>query len=101
MTDTGPPATMSDPLAIICGGGTLPFAVADAARRQGRRVVLVGLRGSADPQAIDQNVLWTRIQLVQSLVHRPPRCLADVDSVDHLYFDDGDRVTDLRMRSKN
>ncbi len=52
MTDTGPPATMSDPLAIICGGGTLPFAVADAARRQGRRVVLVGLRGSADPQAI-------------------------------------------------
>lgn len=41
-----------DPLAIICGGGSLPFAVAEAARRQGRRVVLIGLRGSADPHSI-------------------------------------------------
>jgi len=40
------------PLAIICGGGSLPFAVADAARRQGRPVVLFPLRGSADPQRV-------------------------------------------------
>jgi UDP-2,3-diacylglucosamine hydrolase len=37
------------PLAIICGAGSLPFAVADAGRRQGRDVVLFALRGWADP----------------------------------------------------
>ena len=36
------------PLAIICGGGSLPFAVADSALRQGRKVVLFPLRQSAD-----------------------------------------------------
>lgn len=40
------------PLAIICGGGSLPFAVADAARRRGRNVVLFALRGWADPDRI-------------------------------------------------
>ncbi len=39
-------------LAIICGGGTLPFALADAAIRRGRRVVLFALRGWADPQRV-------------------------------------------------
>jgi DUF1009 family protein len=37
------------PLAIVCGAGSLPFAVAEAARRQGRGVVLFALRGWADP----------------------------------------------------
>ncbi len=40
------------PLAIICGGGTLPFAVADAVMKHGRRVVLFALRGIADPARI-------------------------------------------------
>jgi DUF1009 family protein len=35
-------------LAIICGGGSLPYAVAQAAVEQGRRVVLIALRGVAD-----------------------------------------------------
>ena len=39
-------------LAIICGGGSLPFALADAALRRGRRVVLFALRGWADPQRV-------------------------------------------------
>ena len=39
-------------LAIICGGGSLPFALADAAKRRGRRVVLFALRGWADPQRV-------------------------------------------------
>ena len=38
------------PLAVVCGGGSLPIEVARAAQRQGRRVVLLALRGSADPQ---------------------------------------------------
>jgi len=39
-------------LAIICGAGSLPFALADAAVRQGRRVVLFALRGWADPTKV-------------------------------------------------
>src|SRR5258708_34848936 len=39
-------------LAIICGGGSLPFALADAAIRRGRRVVLFALREWADPQRV-------------------------------------------------
>ncbi|HET7849950.1 MAG TPA: UDP-2,3-diacylglucosamine diphosphatase LpxI [Pseudolabrys sp.] len=38
----------NSPLAIICGGGNLPFSVADAVIRRGRRVVLFGIRGVAD-----------------------------------------------------
>ena len=40
------------PLAIVCGGGSLPFAVADAARRRGRDVIMFALRGWADPERI-------------------------------------------------
>ena len=40
------------PLAIICGGGSLPFAVADAAVLAGRRVLLFPLRGSAEEQRV-------------------------------------------------
>lgn len=36
------------PLAIICGGGSFPLAVAEAARRGGRSVHLFALRGLAD-----------------------------------------------------
>jgi len=37
------------PLALICGGGSLPLTVAEAATAQGRQVVLFLLRGIADP----------------------------------------------------
>ena len=47
---SGPPD--QGPLAIICGGGTLPFAVADAVQARGRDVVLFALRGWADPQRV-------------------------------------------------
>jgi DUF1009 family protein len=39
-------------LAIVCGGGSLPFALADAAKQRGRRVVLFALRGWADPKRV-------------------------------------------------
>jgi UDP-2,3-diacylglucosamine hydrolase len=47
---SGPPD--QGPLAIICGAGTLPFAVADAVRGRGRDVVLFALRGWADPERV-------------------------------------------------
>jgi DUF1009 family protein len=40
------------PLALICGGGSLPFAVADAVAGRGRGVVLFGIQGWADPDRI-------------------------------------------------
>jgi DUF1009 family protein len=46
------PGAVGGPLAIICGGGSFPLAVADAATRNGRRVVLFPLKGWADPAAI-------------------------------------------------
>jgi UDP-2,3-diacylglucosamine hydrolase len=52
MTAPAPAAADEGPLAIICGGGALPFAVADAVMRRGRRVVLYPVRGWVDPQAV-------------------------------------------------
>jgi DUF1009 family protein len=45
-------ATDEGPLGIICGGGTIPPAVAQAVIRRGRRVVLFPLRGIVDPDAV-------------------------------------------------
>jgi DUF1009 family protein len=47
-------ATTADarPLAIICGGGSLPFAVADAVMARGRQVVLFAIEGWADSRRI-------------------------------------------------
>jgi len=42
----------NSPLALICGGGSLPFAVADSVVKRGRRVVLFAIRGWADPQRV-------------------------------------------------
>jgi UDP-2,3-diacylglucosamine hydrolase len=47
-----PPDASEGPLAIICGAGALPFAVADAVMRRGRSVVLFPVRGCVDPQAV-------------------------------------------------
>lgn len=41
------------PLAIVCGGGSLPFAVAGAVKNRGRRVVLFPINGWVDPQAVE------------------------------------------------
>jgi len=40
------------PLGIICGAGTVPFAVADAVEQRGRPVVLFALCGWADATAV-------------------------------------------------
>ena len=40
---------MAAPLALVCGAGAFPLAVADAAAEQGRPLFLIGIRGAADP----------------------------------------------------
>jgi UDP-2,3-diacylglucosamine hydrolase len=55
MADTQPPQSpRDDPLAIICGGGSFPAAVADAVARQGRRPIMFGIRGWADAAVIER-----------------------------------------------
>jgi UDP-2,3-diacylglucosamine hydrolase len=44
----------NDPLAIICGGGSFPAAVADAVARRGRRPVMFGIKGWADAAVIER-----------------------------------------------
>src|SRR5262244_551854 len=46
----------SAPLAIICGGGSFPAAVADAVAARGRRPVMFGIKGWADPAVIGRYV---------------------------------------------
>ncbi|MGA7431790.1 MAG: UDP-2,3-diacylglucosamine diphosphatase LpxI [Xanthobacteraceae bacterium] len=43
-----------DSLAIICGGGSFPAAVADAVARRGRRPVMFGIKGWADATVIER-----------------------------------------------
>jgi len=50
---SAPAASGQDgPLALICGGGSLPLAVADSVAKRGRPVVLFALRGHADPEKV-------------------------------------------------
>ena len=44
----------NDPLAIICGGGSFPGAVADAVVRRGRRPVMFAIRGWAEAAVIER-----------------------------------------------
>lgn len=43
------------PVAIICGGGSLPIAVAEAAIKNGRKVILFPIKGCADSGKIDNH----------------------------------------------
>ena len=43
------------PLAIVCGSGSFPGAVAEAAARRGRRPVLFALKGWADPKLVERH----------------------------------------------
>jgi hypothetical protein len=45
----GPDQTTPVPLGLIAGNGRFPFLVAQAARRQGRRVVAVAVQEEASP----------------------------------------------------
>lgn len=48
-----PAVPSTEVLGIICGAGALPFAVADAAMRAGRRIFLMPITGWADAASVD------------------------------------------------
>ena len=43
------------PLALICGGGSLPLAIADSVSARGRAVLLFPLHGAADPAGMERH----------------------------------------------
>jgi DUF1009 family protein len=51
MTHEATPNVQS-PLAIVCGGGSLPRAIAEQVDRSGRRCVLFAIRGWAEPATV-------------------------------------------------
>lgn len=62
MSDSPPMAAADGPLAIICGAGRFPYAVAEAVAQQGRQVVLFALQGWADAEAVARfRHHWTRL----------------------------------------
>ncbi len=52
---TAATAGSHEPLAIICGGGSFPGAVADAIERRGRKPVMFAVRGWADPKVVERH----------------------------------------------
>jgi len=48
------PTAASDSIAIICGGGSFPAAVADAITRGGRRPVMFAIKGWADAASVER-----------------------------------------------
>jgi UDP-2,3-diacylglucosamine hydrolase len=51
---TAPVLQQDGPLALICGGGSLPLAVAESASARGRQVVLFPLHGAAEGTAVER-----------------------------------------------
>jgi hypothetical protein len=58
------PAGQQSPLALICGGGSLPLAVADYVQARGRTVLLFPLQGVARPEDYaNRPHTWIRIAM--------------------------------------
>ena len=60
-------ATPMRPLAILCGGGDFPIEVAQAAIRQGRNPVMVGVVGAADKRIEAYPHFWVHMGEVGKL----------------------------------
>jgi DUF1009 family protein len=52
---TGRQGAPSDSVAIICGGGSFPGAVADAVAKSGRRPVMFAVKGWADANVVERH----------------------------------------------
>ena len=56
-------------IAIICGGGSFPGAVADAAERHGRRPVMLGIKGWANSKVVERHAHhWVALGQVGRLI---------------------------------
>lgn len=53
-TNERPILSEATPLALVCGGGSMPLAVAESVAARGRQVVLFPLRGAAEGLAVER-----------------------------------------------
>ena len=67
---------LDNPLGIIAGAGRFPFLVAEGAQRAGRQVVVIGLRGSADPalRALADRFYWSGVVRLGRWIRLLRRC---------------------------
>jgi DUF1009 family protein len=66
-----PPAAVQGPLALVCGGGSLPLAVADHVAARGRRVLLFPMQVIAAPADYERrDCTWVRIAQFGTLARR-------------------------------
>jgi hypothetical protein len=88
----GVEAATGRPLAIVCGGGDFPVALAEAAAAAGRSPFLIGLVGSADDRIEAFPHLWLRLgevgRFFQALAERNIAEVAAVGSVKRPEFAD-------------
>jgi len=72
-----PPPVADGPLALVCGGGSLPLAVADHVAARGRRVLLFPIRGAArEADYAGREHTWVYVGQLGTLVRvaRPLGC---------------------------
>jgi DUF1009 family protein len=68
------PSRDAGPLAIICGGGSIPLALARAVTARGRRVLMLPIRGFADPAVESFPHRWFHL----GTFRRPFRAMREV-----------------------
>ncbi len=59
------------PLVIVAAGGSVPFEVADAATKAGRRILVVALEGAVDPRLSQfpmERVKWGQVGRIETLI---------------------------------
>jgi len=55
---TGAPSSKRGPIALLCAGGSLPFAMAEAMRAARRELLIVAIEGIADPGLARLGAHW-------------------------------------------
>jgi UDP-2,3-diacylglucosamine hydrolase len=58
MSGAGALSPKQGPIAILCAGGALPFAVVEAMRAAGRPIIIIAIRGIADPGLDRLGATW-------------------------------------------
>lgn len=102
------PLQLTSPIGLVAGNGRFPMEFAEKARAQGLSLVVLGLRGEADPQLekLAQKFVWMRVgqlgKLVRTLRSSGVKQVAFLGGVTRVNFVDGFRIDwrGLRMLSR-
>ncbi len=104
----GSVAELSSPIGLVAGNGRFPIEFAEKARAHGLSVVVVAIKGEADPriEQLAQKCVWISVgqlgKLVKTLRQSGAKHAAFIGGVTRINFVDGFRIdwTGLRMLSR-